>query len=57
MLIYYSKKVKILLSLNYKAPYTLSKERCNLRTNIYLLSSIIFVFSIRIVSLFSKKVN
>jgi hypothetical protein len=52
ILVYYSKKVKILLLLNYKALYTLRKGRCNLRTNIYLLSFIIFVFSIKIVSFF-----
>jgi hypothetical protein len=57
MLIYYFKKVKMLLPLNYKAPYTLSKGKCNLRTNIYLLSSIMLIFSIKIVGLSFKEVN
>jgi len=57
MLIYYSKKVKMLLPLNYKAPCTLSKGRCSLGTNIYLLSSIMLVFSIKIVGLSFKEVN
>jgi hypothetical protein len=47
----------MLLPLNYKALYTLSKGKYNLRTNIYLLSSIILVFSIKIVGLSSKDVN
>jgi hypothetical protein len=57
MLIYYSKKVKILLLLNYKAPYTLSKGKYNLRTNMYLLSFIILVFNIKIVSSSFKDIN
>jgi hypothetical protein len=57
ILIYYSKKVKILLPLNYKAPCTLSKGKCSLKTNIYLLSFIIFVFNIKIVSLSFKDIN
>jgi len=57
MSVYYFKKVKMLLPLNYKAPYALSKGRCNLRINTYLLSSIMLVFSIRIVGLSFKEVN
>ena len=57
MLIYYSKKVKMLLPLNYKAFYTLSKGKCNLKINTYFLSSIMLVFNIRIVGLSFKKVN
>jgi len=57
MLIYYFKKVKILLPLNYKALYALSKGRYNLRTNTYLLSFIMLVFSIKIVGLSFKEVN
>jgi len=57
MLIYYFKKVKILLPLNYKALYALSKGKCNLRINMYLLSSIMLVFSIRIVGLSFKEVD
>jgi len=47
----------MLLLLNYKTLYTLSKRKCNLRTNIYLLSFIILIFNIKIVSLSFKKVN
>jgi hypothetical protein len=47
----------MLLPLNYKALCALSKEKCNLKTNIYLLSFIILVFSIKIVSLSFKDVN
>jgi hypothetical protein len=57
MLIYYFKKVKILLLLNYKALYTLSKGRYNLRINMYLLSFIILVFSIKIISLSFKDID
>jgi hypothetical protein len=52
-----SKKVKMLLPLNYKAPYTLSKRKYNLRTNMYLLSFIILVFSIKIVGSSFKDIN
>jgi hypothetical protein len=47
----------MLLPLNYKAPYTLSKRKYNLRTNIYLLSFIIFVFNIKIIGLSFENVN
>jgi len=57
MLIYYFKKVKMLLPLNYKAFYILSKGKYSLRTNMYLLSFIMLVFSIKIVSLSFKEVN
>jgi len=57
MSVYYSKKVEMLLPLNYKAPYALSKGRCNLRTNTYLLSFIMLIFGIRIVGLSFKEVN
>jgi hypothetical protein len=57
MSVYYFKKVKMLLPLNYGAPYTLSKGRCNLGTNIYLLSFIVLIFSIKIVGSSFKEVN
>jgi hypothetical protein len=47
----------MLLPLNYKALYALSKGKCNLRTNMYLLSFIMLVFSIKIVSLSFKDIN
>jgi hypothetical protein len=47
----------MLLLLNYKASYTLSKRRYNLRINIYLLSFIILVFSIKIVGSSFKDIN
>jgi hypothetical protein len=47
----------MLLPLNYKALYALSKGKCNLRTNIYLLSFIILIFNIKIVSLSFKDIN
>jgi hypothetical protein len=47
----------MLLPLNYKAPYALSKRRYNLGINTYLLSSIILVFSIKIVDSSSKDIN
>jgi len=47
----------MLLPLNYKAFYTLSKGRCNLRTNMYLLSFIMLVFGIKIVGSSFKEVN
>ena len=57
MLVYYSKKVKMLLPLNYKALYTLSKGKYSLGTNTYLLSFIMLIFNIRIVGLSFKEVN
>jgi hypothetical protein len=47
----------MLLPLNYKALYTLSKRKYNLGINMYLLSSIILVFSIKIVGLSFKDIN
>jgi hypothetical protein len=47
----------MLLPLNYKALYALSKGKCNLGTNIYLLSFIILIFNIKIVSLSFKDIN
>jgi len=47
----------MLLLLNYKALCALSKGRYNLRINIYLLSFIILIFSIKIISLSFKDIN
>jgi hypothetical protein len=47
----------MLLPLNYKALYTLSKRKYNLRINIYLLSFIILIFSIKIVSSSFKDID
>jgi hypothetical protein len=47
----------MLLPLNYKALYALSKGRYNLGINTYLLSFIMLVFSIRIVGLSSKDID
>ena len=58
MLLYYFKKVEMLLPLNYKALYTLSKRKYDLKTNIYL-SSLILSFSVKITKLgsFFNNVN
>jgi len=47
----------MLLPLNYKAPYALSKRRYSLRINMYLLSFIMLIFSIKIVGSSFKEVN
>jgi len=47
----------MLLPLNYKALYTLSKRKYNLKINIYLLSFIILIFGIKNVNLSFKEVN
>jgi len=59
ILLYCSKKVEILLPLNHRAPYTLSKGRCSLKTSIYMLSLILFcgIKMVKIASLSSKNIN